>query len=112
MIRAARIGATADARTEPEPLGAAAPVVAAEVAAPVADAESAPAAEEPAPASEPVEDAPEPPASAGEDEPDTATITGVVAEEPIRLEEPEPARSGRSDEKEGDSLKELFWGEE
>ena len=87
-------------------------MVAAEVAAPVADAEPAPAAEEPAPASEPVEDAPEPPASAVEDEPDTATITGVVAEEPIRLEEPEPARSGRSDEKEGDSLKELFWGEE
>ena len=38
--------------------------------------------------------------------------TGVVAEEPIRLDEPEPARSGRSDEEEEGSLRELFWGEE
>jgi DivIVA domain-containing protein len=112
MIRVARTGATAGARTEPEPLGAEAPVVAAEVAAPVADAEPAPAPQEPAPASDHVEDAPEPPASAVEDDRGAGTITRVVAEEPIRLEEPEPARSGRSDEKEGDSLKELFWGEE
>jgi DivIVA domain-containing protein len=112
MIRAARTGAIADARTEPEPPGAAAPVVAAEVAAPVADAEPAPAAEEPTPASEPVEDAPGPPASAVEDDRGPGTITRVVAEEPIRLEEPEPARSGRPEEKESDSLRELFWGEE
>jgi DivIVA domain-containing protein len=38
--------------------------------------------------------------------------TGVVAEPPIRLDEPEPARSGRSDEEEEGSLRELFWGEE
>lgn len=38
--------------------------------------------------------------------------TGVVAEQPIRLDEPEPARSGRSDEEEEGSLRELFWGEE
>jgi DivIVA domain-containing protein len=38
--------------------------------------------------------------------------TGAVAEEPIRLDEPEPARSGRSDEEEEGSLRELFWGEE
>jgi DivIVA domain-containing protein len=38
--------------------------------------------------------------------------TGVIADEPIRLEEPEPARSKRSDDDEGGSLRELFWGEE
>jgi DivIVA domain-containing protein len=43
--------------------------------------------------------------------PSTAT-TGVVAEEPIRLDEPEPARSGRSDDEDEGSLRELFWGEE
>jgi DivIVA domain-containing protein len=50
----------------------------------------------------------DPDASAG---PSTAT-TGVIAEEPIRLDEPEPARSGRSDDDEEGSLRELFWGEE
>jgi DivIVA domain-containing protein len=40
------------------------------------------------------------------------SATGIVAEEPIRLDEPEPARSGRSDEEEEGSLRELFWGEE
>jgi DivIVA domain-containing protein len=40
------------------------------------------------------------------------TTTGTAAEEPIRLDEPEPARSGRSDEEEEGSLRELFWGEE
>jgi len=39
-------------------------------------------------------------------------ITGAVADEPILLDEPEPARSGRPDEEEDGSLKELFWGEE
>ena len=43
---------------------------------------------------------------------DPITTTGAVAEEPIRLDEPEPARSGRSDEEEEGSLRELFWGEE
>jgi len=38
-------------------------------------------------------------------------VTGVVAEEPIRLEEPEPARSRRTDD-DRDGLRELFWGEE
>lgn len=41
-----------------------------------------------------------------------ATITGGATDEPIRLEDPEPARSRRSDEEEGGSLRELFWGEE
>ncbi len=39
-------------------------------------------------------------------------ITGAVADEPILLDEPEPARSGRPDEEEDSSLRELFWGEE
>jgi DivIVA domain-containing protein len=43
--------------------------------------------------------------------PSTAT-TGVIADEPIRLDEPEPARSGRSDDEDEGSLRELFWGEE
>ena len=43
--------------------------------------------------------------------PSTAT-TGVIAEEPIRLDEPEPARSRRSDDEDEGSLRELFWGEE
>jgi DivIVA domain-containing protein len=42
----------------------------------------------------------------------TAPVTGTATEEPIRLEDPEPARSRRSDEEEGGSLRELFWGEE
>jgi DivIVA domain-containing protein len=38
--------------------------------------------------------------------------TEAVAEEPIRVDEPEPARSRRSEEEEDGSLRELFWGEE
>jgi DivIVA domain-containing protein len=54
----------------------------------------------------------EPLASDEEEVAEPAATTGVIAEEPIRLEDPEPARSRRSEEKEGDSLRELFWGEE
>ena len=39
-------------------------------------------------------------------------IATTGAEEPIRLDEPEHARSGSSDEEEEGSLRELFWGEE
>jgi len=51
------------------------------------------------------------------DEPETSggqptATTGVIAEEPIRLDEPQPARHGRSEEEEEGSLRELFWGEE
>jgi DivIVA domain-containing protein len=53
----------------------------------------------------------DPDASAGPSAETNAT-TGVIAEEPIRLDEPEPARSGRSDDEEEGSLRELFWGEE
>lgn len=38
--------------------------------------------------------------------------TEAAAEEPIRVDEPEPARSRRSEEEEDGSLRELFWGEE
>ena len=40
------------------------------------------------------------------------TITEAADDEPIRLDEPEPARSGHQEEKEDGSLRELFWGEE
>lgn len=55
-----------------------------------------------------------PPAEAMQEDPTempTDATTGVVAEEPISLEEPEPARSGRSDDQDR-SLRELFWGED
>jgi DivIVA domain-containing protein len=42
----------------------------------------------------------------------TAAFAPVEVEEPIRVEEPEPARSRRSDEAADSSLRELFWGEE
>jgi DivIVA domain-containing protein len=51
------------------------------------------------------------------DDPDTPggrpiATTEAVAEEPIRVDEPEPARSRRSEDEEDGSLRELFWGEE
>jgi DivIVA domain-containing protein len=129
MIRAARSDAAppvAVAQEEPvaapdpepvaEPVAEAEPV---EEAKPVAEAEPVEAepvaeAEEPAPTAEQVAEAPssEPIASDEGEGHEPAAITGVIAEEPIRLEDPEPARSRRSEEKEGDSLRELFWGEE
>ena len=83
------------------------------VAESVAEAEPVTEGEEPAP-TERVDEAPpsEPTASDEDEDDEPATTTGVIAEEPIRLEDPEPARSRRSEEKEGDSLRELFWGEE
>ncbi len=113
MIRAARsVPAAPDTPTEPEaPVAQIAAPIAAPVAEPIVEAEPA-AIDEPAPASDEIEEQTEPPASAVEDERDPDADTRLVADEPIRLEEPQPARSGRSDEKEGDSLRELFWGEE
>jgi DivIVA domain-containing protein len=117
MIRAARDASppVAMAREEPEP--AVEPEVVAEPVAdaePVAEAEPVSEGEEPAPTGERVDEAPpSEPISPDEDEGhEPAATTGVMAEEPIRLEDPEPARSRRSEEKEGDSLRELFWGEE
>ena len=48
----------------------------------------------------------------GDDLEDPEPSGETAAEEPIRIDDPEPARSGRKDEKEDGSLKELFWGEE
>jgi DivIVA domain-containing protein len=105
MIRAARTDAGSAAATAVEA-----------ESTPKAEPEPEPEPEERSPAPVEVEATPEPepePESSREiDEDDTGTITGVVAEEPIRLEEPEPARSTRSDDQDNDSLRELFWGEE
>ena len=92
------------------PPGASAPETSAEETpaeeAPVAGSFAAPAGEVEVAAEErePVED-PDDRDAGGE------RVTGVVAEGPIRLEEPEPARSGRTDD-DRDGLRELFWGEE
>lgn len=52
-------------------------------------------------------------APAPEEDTSSDATTGVVAEEPIRLEEPQPAtRSRRADDEQEGSLRELFWGEE
>ncbi len=115
MIRAARDASppVAMAREEPEPEPE--PVVEPEpVAEPVAEADPMTEGEEPTLTAERVDEAPpsEPISSDEEEAHEPGAITGVVAEEPIRLEDPEPARSRRSEEKEGDSLRELFWGEE
>jgi DivIVA domain-containing protein len=69
--------------------------------------------EDTAPPPEPVHEDPAPAASPSPPEPQRGaeTDTGVVAEEPIRLEEPEPARKGPADEQDR-SLRELFWGED
>jgi DivIVA domain-containing protein len=101
------------AEPEPEPQPVAEPEPE-PVAEPMADPEAVTEAEEPAATAEEVEEAPSSEAIASDEEEcdEPAAITGVIAEEPIRLEDPEPARSRRSEEKEGDSLRELFWGEE
>jgi DivIVA domain-containing protein len=103
-----------------EPLAHAAgppPAPATPVGAPGSATAEEPAPEVPAtPAPGTAEGADEPAGdgSDGEDEAGRAptAIEGEAADEPIRLEEPEPARSHPSEETEGDSLRELFWGEE
>jgi DivIVA domain-containing protein len=132
MIRAARTEVASSAAApvvadEAEPVAPSAPSTepaAEQSAEPAAEqatepateraAEPAASSDEPLPGSDEVEPPAEPAgtAEAEIDEGDTGTITRVVAEEPIRLEEPQPARSARSEEKDGDSLRELFWGEE
>lgn len=97
------------------------------VAVPEAHAEAIPAAspetEEPDAPSEEASTGPEAPEAAHEPPPDDTEdgteetaeppmTTEVIADEPIRLEDPEPARSKRSDEEQDGSLRELFWGEE
>jgi hypothetical protein len=97
-----------------EPVEAAPPSVEAEVPRAPAAAEPAPAPSgtiEPPPEREPENE--ETPAPSDRDDGGApVTITQTEGDEPIRLEEPEPARSRRSEDDEGNSLRELFWGEE
>jgi DivIVA domain-containing protein len=69
---------------------------------------------EPRPEAEPEHDHEEAPATSDRvgDVAAPTAITEADSDEPILLEEPEPARSRRSEEEEGNSLRELFWGEE
>jgi DivIVA domain-containing protein len=132
MVRAVRRDATGTAAAAAAGMPVGEPPASASAPAPAAGPPPAPAtlvdapgsatAEEPAPeapatpAPGTVEGADEPAGdgSDGEDEAGRAptAIAGEAADEPIRLEEPEPARSHPSEETEGDSLRELFWGEE
>lgn len=113
--------------------GTPAAVVPAAVSTP---ANATPAAEEPSveppavetsvAATEDVPEESEPPTQVEDDRPveasDTEDETGAMpaaeteteteTEEPIRLDEPEPARSRRTEEGSAGSLRELFWGEE
>lgn len=78
-----------------------------------------PEADEPTESARPVSDAVEDDVDADMDEDDgersedlpTATMEAVT-EEPIRVDEPEPARSKPADREDDGSLRELFWGEE
>jgi DivIVA domain-containing protein len=103
MVRAVRRdaeepGAVTSMAPAAEPVETAPPSVEAE-------APRAPAAVEPE-----NEEAPAPSDRADDGAP--VTITQTEGDEPILLEEPEPARSRRSEDDEGTSLRELFWGEE
>jgi DivIVA domain-containing protein len=123
MVRDVRRDIGAPAAAEPRSKGSSiepAPVI--EPEPEIIEAAAEPEVSSPDPrsagATEQVLDVPEdelagddPDASAGPS-PETKATTGVIAEEPIRLDEPEPARSGRSDDEEEGSLRELFWGEE
>jgi DivIVA domain-containing protein len=112
MIRSARAATPADPAVASPGPEASLPTASADAAEPTVMGDEPPAAVEDAERSE------EPAFDDGEGDAAPATITGttaedpVPAEEPIRLEEPTPARSGRPDEQQGDSLRELFWGEE
>jgi len=131
MIRAARGDVTTpapspaaapDASVEAEPVSESPATIEATVQPAAEPDEQAQSIDEHLPGSEDVEPRTEPSREmdedeeeneqVDEDEDDAGTITRVVADEPIRLEDPEPARSSRSDEHEEGSLRELFWGEE
>ena len=125
MVRDVRRDIGAPAAAEPRSKGSSvepAPVIETEPEPEIIGAAAEPEESSPDPGSaattEQVLDVPEdelpgddPDASAGPSA-ETNASTGVIAEEPIRLDEPEPARSGRSDDEEEGSLRELFWGEE
>jgi DivIVA domain-containing protein len=116
MVRSARRDATAptaDVATEGEPRVEAPPPAPLVVPEAPSDAETPATTASDADA---MEGSPEPMTEVADQErgaeapaPDT---TETVADEPIRLEDPEPARSSRRDEDEEGSLRELFWGEE
>ena len=112
MARAARHGS--------EPAGPAPTVVEASAATPPDEPEGSAAAIGARPAHVPAgsvesggmeETASAGPAGEIEAEIDDADASSTTAEHPIRLEEPEPARSKPETEAEG-SLRELFWGED
>ena len=124
MIRAAKADAAAPAAVaEPAPDAEPAPAPEPVAAEPMAEVAPEPVSEAESIDEEPDEDAA--PAGSSEDIDDqeeeeeeedddgeTGTITRVVSDEPIRLEDPEPARRTRSKDSGDESLRELFWGEE
>ncbi|HET9672734.1 MAG TPA: DivIVA domain-containing protein [Actinomycetota bacterium] len=136
MVRAARVpseqaAAPPPAVDEPEPEPA--PEPAGEPASPaetIAGTAAAPAPRGEAPPETALASEPEPPSAStplgpgegsdGDDVPaildatdgETGRIETVDAEQPIRVDEPEPASRGRPDDRSEGSLRELFWGEE
>ena len=115
MVRAARGPGPAP---EASPEAAPAPVVPAPAEPPVAATDEPPVEVAAAPATDETPDAmaetiedDEPAESSGSDE-ETGSMPPADVEEPIRLDEPEPARSRRTEEGPTGSLRELFWGEE
>jgi DivIVA domain-containing protein len=116
MIRSARrdvttptadVAPSEEPRTEAPPAPLVVPEAGTDPDAPPAPAAPDAAATEGSP--EPTSDVVDQERAAEDPTPDT---TEAVSDEPIRLEEPEPARSSRRDEDEEGSLRELFWGEE
>jgi DivIVA domain-containing protein len=115
MVRAARGPAPAP---EASPEAAPAPVVPAptEPAAAATDepsvevAAAPPTDETPDEMAESIED--DEPAESPVPDEGTGAMPAAEVEEPIRLDEPEPARSRRTEEGPTGSLRELFWGEE
>jgi DivIVA domain-containing protein len=114
MVRSVRREAAEPAVTPmapaADPVEAAAPrsVDAEELPAP-AEVEAAPA---PSGTIEPHAEPDAGPATTDREDDRAPMITQAEGDEPIRLEEPEPARSRRSEDDDGNSLRELFWGEE
>jgi DivIVA domain-containing protein len=118
MVRAARgpgSAPEASPETAPAPIAPVEPAPAeppaAEVDEPPVQVAAEPAEDEaPDEIAETIQDD-EPADIPGPDE-ETGTMPVAEAEEPIRLDEPEPARSRRTEEGPTGSLRELFWGEE
>lgn len=105
---AASPGAAAAAAVAVEPAPSEAPPVVADE--PAAQEASTPEPDEIQEEMQEIRDE-EPPEAPGPDQ-DTGTMPAAEVDEPIRLDEPEPARSRRTEEGSTGSLRELFWGEE